>query len=134
MAVNLSFSRTFDPANPSLSSVQCIANCVPEGAQKPLLIYLFLRLLGMNADTTTLNSVLRSARCIINCIPEGAQMGVLNYLATQIVSGGSLGSATYSGTTAQRDATTPSTEGTIWVLTDSNPAYQISVWNGSAWV
>jgi len=42
--------------------------------------------------------------------------------------------STSSGTTAERNATTPAAEGALWVLTDSNPPYQISVWNGSAWV
>ena len=38
-----------------------------------------------------------------------------------------------SGTTAQRDATVGNREGDTWVLTDSNPKYQISVWDGTAW-
>lgn len=117
-----------------LAGARCIIRCVPEGAQKPILIYLFLRLLGMNADTATLNTVLANAKCVINCIPEGAQMGVLNSLASQILSTGISGvTGVYRGTAAERDALIPPGDA-LWILTDSTPAYQISVWNGSAWV
>lgn len=45
-----------------------------------------------------------------------------------------LSAAQYYGTTAERDATTPVAAGTTWILSDSDPVNQISIWNGAAWV
>lgn len=53
----------------------------------------------------------------------------LNTSGLTLSAGGSVG----RGTTAARDATTPTGEA-IWILTDSVPPYQLSVWNGSSWI
>lgn len=48
--------------------------------------------------------------------------------------GGGVGNAEInSGTTAARNATAGVNVGDLWVLTDSVPPYQLSVWNGTAW-
>jgi len=64
---------------------------------------------------------------------------ILQVLKNQGGGGGGGAGATqvYYGTTALRNATTPTTTlpgSAIWILTDSAPPGQISEWNGAAWI
>lgn len=105
---------------------------IPTGMQLPVLISLFARTAGASSDPEVL---MREAKCIYSCVPVGVQMPVLIYLAFQIVASGISGvTGVYMGTTAQRNATTPPGTAAIWILTDSDPQYQFSLWNGSAWI
>ena len=54
---------------------------------------------------------------------------------SKMVSGGMPGaSSVFSiGTTAQRNAYVPATSYYLWMLTDSDPPYQFSIWDGATW-
>jgi len=39
----------------------------------------------------------------------------------------------YAGTTQQRNNTTPATAYAVWMLTDSTPPYQLSIWANAQW-
>lgn len=104
---------------------------LPTGMQLPALITLFAEIAGVSADPETLMS---NAKCVYSCVPVGMQLPVLIDLAQQILDNGGGVTGVYRGTTAQRNATVPAGTAALWVLTDSDPQYQISIWNGVAWV
>lgn len=87
------------------------------------------------ADTSP-QALLAAANCYTCFLNSPALMGLAELaLLAQIVAGGtSSGSNMSIGTTAQRDATTPTTATALWVLTDSVPPYQLSIWNGANWI
>lgn len=68
-------------------------------------------------------------------LPHDSKWVLLAKILDQQINIGSGGvTGVYRGTTAQRNATIPAGTAALWVLTDSDPQYQISIWNGVAWV
>lgn len=81
-------------------------------------------------------SLLSAGNQYCNFDPTSRQVMELALLA-QLVNAFGAGNApgfVFEGTTAQRNAFAPSQSSGIWILTDSFPPYQLSVWNGSAWI
>jgi hypothetical protein len=69
-----------------MADAKCLAQCIPEGAQKAVLIYLLARVAGVDTTSTTfLKDLLANAKCINGCIPDGMQVPALIYQAAQLV-------------------------------------------------
>lgn len=61
------------------------------------------------------------------------ELALLGQIANSTFPPGGVGFV-FRGTTAQRNATTPAQSTAIWILTDSFPPNQLSIWTGSAWI
>lgn len=124
----------YKTVNQYTNNAACILNCVPEGAQKGVLIALLMRLNSMAITPATIQTLLSDAKCVIQCIPEGAQMGVLNSLASQLLGSGISGvTGVYSGNGDPNGVVTPAGGAALYIQKDSVPAGQVWWWDGAAW-
>lgn len=66
-----------------LAALAACYNCIPEGMQKPVLIYILTVLAGQ--EGVSANDLMTAAKCYL-CIPEGMQDPIISYLLDQVAS------------------------------------------------
>ena len=114
------------PAQSLVTASQCL-ECIPEGRQLSVLIYLFATIAGVPIDAQTL---VNASTCL-ECVPVGKQMDVLISLAEEILagSGGGVSDAVTCGVGFPVTAPASGCGMYIDTATDAVYIYRLGAWS-----